>query len=155
WFYFGERQGGTSRKMFQTRDTFTLVVRINGSQLRAGQKPLEGQIALDTNGGRVTVVVRARVPILPFPAGPFGTNVLAGAKTPREVALKARANPQEAAELFEQGVVKAWYQSNGWTYPVQDTQGKGKGAVQEFFEALGLAKPPQLEISTTSIVCEG
>src|SRR5262249_906688 len=81
--------------------------------------------------------------------------VLGGAKTPRELASKAKANPQEAAILFEQGAVRAWYESNGWTYPVQGTQASGKGAVQQFFDALGLTKPPRLEIDTERLQCEG
>ncbi len=155
WLLFGDRQGNESRKLFQTRDHYTLFVRVIGEKLRANPKPLEGQIAIETNGGTMIVAVKATVPVLPFPNGQSVKNVLAGARSPREVALKARANPAEAASLFEQGAVKAWYTSNGWTYPVQGTQGQGKGAVQQFFEALGLSKPPLLEISTEEIVCQG
>jgi hypothetical protein len=155
WLFFGDRQGSTSRKLFQTRDNYTLAVTVIGSKLRAGQKPLEGQIVIESNGESAAVAVKALVPVVPFPRGGQPGNVLAGAKSPREVALKAKAHPQEAATLFEQGAVKAWYTSNGWTYPVQGTQGKGKGGVQQFFEALGLSKPPLLEINTDKIECEG
>jgi len=155
WLYFGERQGTTSRKLFQTRDTFTLVVRVMGNKLRAGPKPFEAQVVIDTNGGTRTVLVRAQVPIIPFPKGKNANDVLAGARSPRELAVKAKAHPNEASALFEQGAVKAWYTRNGWTYPIQGTQGRGKAAVQQYFEALGLTKPPQLEISTERIVCRG
>lgn len=155
WLFFGDRQGNVSRKLFQTRDNYTLVARVVGSMLRAGQKPLEGQIVIETNAGTMTVVVKAKVPVKPFPTGTYGNNVLAGAKSPREIAVKAKAHPQEAGPLFEQGAVKGWYASNGWTYPVQGTHGKGKGAVQAFFEALGLSKPPVLEVSTDRIEVEG
>jgi len=94
----------------------------------------------------VTVPVRADVPIRPFPQG-----VLAGATSPREIALKAKQYPAEAAVLFEQGAVKAWYASNGWTYPIEGTEGTGKGAVQQFFEALGLAAPPRILLGTPSL----
>jgi hypothetical protein len=140
--------------MFQTRHAYNLAVRVLGSKLRAGRKPLEGQIVIDTNGGTLTFKVRASVPIRPFPKGKYANDSLAGAKSPHELAVKAKAHPQEAAALFEQGAVSAWYASNGWTYPVQDTKGTGKGAVQQFFEALGLTKPPQLEISGGRIVCK-
>src|SRR5260370_33912302 len=110
--------------------------------------PMQGEIAIDTNGGAITVPVRADIPIRPFPEGTYANNVLAGARSPREVVSKARQHPNEAAILFEQGGVKAWYASNGWTYPIDGSQGSGKGAVQQFFEALGLTKPPHLEIDT-------
>ena len=87
----------------------------------------------------------------PFPKGVYGSDVLAGAKSPREIAVKAKEHPHEAATLFEQGAVKAWYASNGWAYPVEGTHGTGKGAVQQFFEALGLTKPPKLKIDSKSL----
>jgi hypothetical protein len=153
WLSLGD-QGNASAKFFQTRDTFTLSVRVVGNQLRAGKTPREGQIVINTNGGCQTVTVRATVPIRPFRGEP-ANNVLAGALSPREIAVKAKAHPQEAAALFEQGVVKAWYQSNGWTYPIQGTQARGKAALQQFFEALGLTTPPRLEINTERINCQG
>jgi hypothetical protein len=153
WLFFGDRYGTESRKLFRTRDNYTLVVRVSGNRLRAGLKPLEGRILIATNGGTKAVMVRAMIPVLPFPPGHNGRNVLAGARSPREIAVKAKANPKEAAVLFEQGTVQAWYASNGWIYPIQGSQGKGKGAVQQYFEALGLTKPPTLEINTERIVC--
>jgi hypothetical protein len=114
--------------------------------------PLEGEISIETNGGTITVPVRAEVPVRPFPKGVYANDALAGARSPREVAVKAKEHTNEAAVLFEQGAVKAWYASNGWTYPVEGSQGSGKGAVQQFFEALGLAKPPRLQVDTTSLV---
>jgi hypothetical protein len=155
WLSLGNPQTNGSAKLFQTRDTYPLPVRVLGSKLRAQKAPLEGQIAIDTNGGRQTVAVRATVPIRPFPRGQTGNGALADAVSPREIAVKAKAHPQEAAVLFEQGAVKAWYESNGWTYPVRGTQAKGKSAVQQFFEALGLSKPPHLEINTQHIDCQG
>ncbi len=155
WLSFGDRQGNASVKLFQTRNTCTLSVRVLGSKLRAGKQPLEGTIVVETNGGRQTVAVRAMVPVRPFPGGQPANAVLAGAASPREIALKAKARPREAAVLFEQGAVKTWYESNGWTYPVRGTQARGRSGLQQFFEALGLTKPPRLEINTERIVCQG
>jgi hypothetical protein len=154
WLSLGDRQG-SALKMFQTRGTYSLPVRVLGGKLRAGRKPLEGKIVIDTNGGTITVSVRANVPVRPFPAGQYANDALAGARSPRELAVKAKANPREAAILFEQGAVKAWYASNGWTYPIQGTTGTGKGAVQQYFDALGLSKPPPLEINPTLIAATG
>ncbi|MBM4069230.1 MAG: hypothetical protein FJ271_09835 [Planctomycetes bacterium] len=151
WLSIGQPAGQPAMRVFQTRANHTLTVKVLGHKLRAGRKPLEGTIVVDTNGGNTTVVVRAQVPVRPFP----GNNVLAGARSPHELAVKAKAHPAEAAGLFEQGAVRAWYASNGWTYPIQGTEGTGKGAVQQFFEALGLTKAPRLEISTQQIVCKG
>ena len=50
----------------------------------------------------------------------------------RELAVKAKAHLKEAAVLFEQGAVKAWYVSNGWTYPIQGTEGKGRAPSSSF-----------------------
>ena len=153
WLSLGDG-AGAALKMFQTRGIYTLPVRVLGNRLRAGAKPLQGDIVIDTNGGAITVPVRAEIPVRPFPGG-AQANVLAGAKTPRQLAVKAKANPKEAAALFEQGAVKSWYASNGWTYPVQGTQASGKAAVQQFFEALGLSKPPRLKVDTESLLCKG
>src|SRR5262249_55032195 len=51
WLNFGERRGDSCEKMFQTRDTFPLVVRVVGSNLRAMTRPLEGRIIVQSNGG--------------------------------------------------------------------------------------------------------
>jgi hypothetical protein len=155
WLAVGDGHGYDSVKLFQTRDTYSVSVRVVGSKLRAAKKPLQGQIVIETNGGCQTVTVRATVPVRPFPSGQAANDVLAGATSSRDIAVKAKAHPQEAAVLFEQGTVKAWYESNGWAYPIRGTQAQGKGALQQFFEALGLTKPPRLEISTERIDCQG
>ena len=48
-----------------------------------------------------------------------------------------------------------WYQDNGWTYPVQGPAASGLGAVQQFFEALGLTPPPKVDISERSVALTG
>ncbi len=154
WLVLGDRPG-PCEKILQTRNIFSLPVRIQGNKLRAGRKPLEGEIVIDTNGGQATVPVRVNVPIRPFPKGQYANDSLAGATSPHELALKAKAHPQEAAVLFEQGAVRAWYASNGWTYPVEGTTGSGKGAIQQFFEALGLTKAPKLKIDAKSLIVKG
>ncbi len=154
WLVFGD-QAGASQKIFQTRGVCTIPVRALGSKLRAGRKPLEGELVVETNGGTITVPVRAEVPINPFPKGIHANDSLAGARSPREIALKAKEHPNDAAVLFAQGAVKAWYASNGWTYPIEGSEGSGKGAIQQFFEALGLVKPPRLEIDTLSLMLKG
>ena len=88
------------------------------------------------------------------PVKPFADGVLAGAITPREIAQKAKAAPKEAAALFESGGVARWYIQNGWTYPVQGPSASGIGAVQQYFEALGLTAPPKVEVRESSVFFE-
>jgi hypothetical protein len=149
WLTLGEG-AGSPRKVFQCLHEFTLPVQIHGKALRAGNKTLEGRLTIESNGGATVVVVRADVPVRPFPDG-----VLAGAVSPRQIAEKAKANPKGAAPFFEKGAVAAWYESNGWIYPVQGPASSGLGAIQQFFEALGLVKPPVVEISETTVHLQG
>jgi hypothetical protein len=127
-----------------------LPVRVLGELLKAGKQGHEGGLVVESNGGSTVILVRVEVPVVPFPS-----SVLAGATTPRQVAEKARDNPKEAAALFEEGAVAAWYESNGWTYPVRGPSASGIGAVQQFFEALGLAAAPRVEISTRLVTLQG
>ena len=90
-----------------------------------------------------------------MPVRPFSDGVLKGAVTPRQIAEKSKAAPKEAAAFFENGAVPKWYRDNGWIYPVQGPPASGLGAVQQFFEALGLTPPPKVEINTKSIALTG
>src|SRR5205085_10013231 len=48
-----------------------------------------------------------------------------------------------------------WYEENGWDYPIQGSAAAGLAAVQQFFEALGLAKPPRVELSEQAFNLRG
>ena len=85
---------GSNRKLFQFVDETVIKLMVRGQSLRAGAKPLEARLTVESNGGTQTVVVTAEVPVKPFPDG-----VLAGAATPRQIAEKAKAAPKEAAVL--------------------------------------------------------
>ncbi len=146
WLVLGE---DASSQRFAFHDEQTLTVRLRGSDLRAAMKRVEGEIVLDTSAGTQVLRISADVPPAPFASG-----VLAGALTPRQVAEKARANPREAARLFENGAVARWYTANGWAYPVDGEPATGLAAVQQFFDALGLSKPPRLTLSETAIDIE-
>lgn len=145
WLLLGEGQG-QAQLLFQTPHETRVSIRIDGKKLRASLKPLEGKVLVDTNGGLAEAIVKVEVPLVPFPEG-----VLAGATAPRDIALLAKKHPREAAALFESGAVERWYQANGWTYPVEGPVGSGLGAVQQFFEALGLSRAPVVAISEQSI----
>jgi hypothetical protein len=160
WLTVGDAAGAHA-KLFQFSHDATIPVHVRGKGLRASVKPLEGRLVVDSNGGTATVTVRVQVPVKPYPDGP-----LAGALTPREVAQKAKAavdksragNKKLAGEVaahFQKGQVAAWYESNGWTYPVQGPSASGLGAVQQFFEALGLTPPPPVAISERAVALQG
>ena len=149
WLALGDG-AGARQKIFQFGSDTVIPVRILGQRLRAGNKPVEARVTLDSNGGAMTIMVRGEVPIKPFPVG-----VLQGATTPRKIAEKAKASPKEAAVFFENGAVPRWYQDNGWIYPVQGPAASGLGAVQQFFEALGLTPPPKVEVNTRSVTLSG
>jgi hypothetical protein len=149
WLSLGDG-AGTQQKLFQCIGPIVVPVHVVGHRLRAGNRPLEGRLVVESNGGSCVITVTVAVPIRPFPDG-----VLRGAETPRQVAEKAKAAPQEAAVLFENGAVDRWYRDNGWVYPVQGPPASGVGAVQQFFEALGLTAPPRVEISTRAINLTG
>jgi hypothetical protein len=149
WLSIGDAVG-TPQRHFQFDHDSTIAIHVRGSHLRAGAKLLEGGLIVESNGGATTIKVRVEVPVKPYPDG-----VLAGAKSPRQVAEKARAAPKQAAASFENGGVARWYKDNGWTYPVQGPAASGLGAVQQYFEALGLTEPPKVDISERAIVLRG
>jgi hypothetical protein len=149
WLALGQPPGATE-KHFQFTHEQTLTVRVRPDRMRASSKPQEGKLLVESNAGSTVLVVRAEAPALPFPNG-----VLAGARSPRQLAEKAKANAREAAALFECGAVAEWYVHNGWTYPVQGPAASGLGAVQQFFEALGLTPPPKVQISENSVRLQG
>ncbi len=149
WLTLGEGPA-SGQKLFQFAAEAVIPIHVKGQFLRAGTKPLEGHLLVDSNGGTATITFRADVPIKPFPGGLFD-----GCKTPRQVAEKAKANPKAAAPYFENGAVAQWFASNGWTYPVQGPPASGLGGVQQFFEALGLAKAPKVTLNTQSLSFHG
>jgi hypothetical protein len=149
WLGLGDGPGGPG-KLFQFWHELVLPVHVRGRHLHASSRPQEARLVVESNGGTATVVVHAEVPIRPFTEG-----VLAGARSPRQLAEKAKALPSEAAALFESRAVADWYKVNGWTYPVQGPPATGVGAVQQFFEALGLTPPPRVEISEPAVVLHG
>jgi hypothetical protein len=99
-----------------------------------------------SNGGIVEVPVRLTVVAHPFPQAPYK-----GAGTPRDLAVRMRANPKPAVALLESGEVARWFQLNGWPYPVNGPTAPGMAAVQQFFESMGLARPPTVSLSDNAL----
>jgi hypothetical protein len=117
----------------------------------AAPRAYSGKLTVITNGGIAEVPVRLEVAVLPFGRPPFQ-----GAASPRAMAERMRANPKPAVALLESGEVARWFRANGWTYPVAGATAKGVAAVQQFFEGMGLSKPPPLQLSEEQVrlLCE-
>ncbi len=105
-----------------------------------------GKLTVVTNGGVAEVPLRLDVTAVPFARAPFQ-----GVSTPREMAERMRATPKPAVPLLESGEVARWFGANGWTYPVNGATARGVAAVQQFFEGMGLSKPPPLQLSETEV----
>jgi hypothetical protein len=101
-----------------------------------------GKLTVITNGGISEVAVRLDVTAMPFAQAPFQ-----GAASPRQLAERMRANPKQAVPLLENGEIAQWFKLNGWAYPVSGPPARGVAAVQQFFEGMGLSKPPPLQLS--------
>jgi hypothetical protein len=108
----------------------------------AAPQSYSARLTVVSNGGVVDVPVRLDVAVVPFGRGPFQ-----GAISPRDIAERMRASPKAAVPFLENGDIAAWFATNGWTYPVPGATARGVAAVQQFFEHLGLSKPPPLTLS--------
>src|SRR5262249_38785633 len=86
----------------------------------------------------------------------FPRSQFTSAKTPREMAVLMRGQPKAAVPLLETGEITRWFQANGWNYPVRGTPARGVAGVQQFFEAMGLSKPPPVQVTQPELrfVCQ-
>jgi hypothetical protein len=108
-------------------------------------KTYGAKLTVITNGGIAEVPVRLDVAALPFPRAPFQ-----GAGSPRALAERMRQQPKPAVPLLESGEIARWFAANGWTYPVVGSTARGVAAVQQFFEGMGLSKPPTVVAAQAS-----
>jgi len=54
--------------------------------------------------------------------------------------------------LLENGEIGRWFEANGWNYPVRGIPANGVAGVQQFFESMGLSKPPTVQLSQTEVL---
>ncbi len=137
--------GGAAQCAVHTPREQRINAFISTHGLPAAQSYL-GKLTVVTNGGIVEVPVGFDVVAQPFPKLPFQ-----GARTPRELAEKMRLQPKSAGPILEGNEVPRWFAANGWKYPVFGTPAKGVAGVQQFFEAMGLSKPPPLKLSQSEV----
>jgi hypothetical protein len=142
--------GGNGQQPVQTAREQQVTLQVDTRSLAAGQT-YGGKLTVITNGGVVEVPARVDLTAHPFHKAPFQ-----GARTPREMAEHMRANPKGAVGLLESGDLSRWFTSNGWKYPVAGPVARGVAGVQQFFEAMGLAKPPSVQLSQSDVrlVCK-
>ncbi len=125
----------------KTGRTQHIHLRIDARGLTAPQT-YSGKLTVITNGGIAEVGVRLDVVSVPFAQAPFQ-----GAASPRQLAERMRTSPKQAVPLLENGEIARWFKANGWAYPVPGQPARGVAAVQQFFECMGLSKPPPLQLS--------
>lgn len=121
-------------------------LKLETSGLVAGQQ-YSAKLTVITNGGITEVPIRLDMAVQPFPHAPFQ-----GARSPRELAERMLKSPKQAVPLLESGVVARWFAANGWSYPIAGVPARDIAAVQQFFEALGLSKPPPLQLSQVEVL---
>jgi hypothetical protein len=144
WLRIGGAKNGECSVQTPREQQVTLQVDTRG--LAAGQA-YGAKLTVVTNGG--VSEVPARLDLMPHP---FGRPPFQGVKSPREMAERMRAQPKAAVPLLESGEIGRWFAANGWNYPVRGTPAKGVAGVQQFFESMGLSKPPVVQLAQTEAV---
>jgi hypothetical protein len=135
------RADGTLEIALRVAREQQIMLLVDTTRLTAAQR-YHAKLTLITNGGVVEVPVRLAVAATPFPDAP-----LRGAEDPRDLAERMQQNPKAAAPLLHGGAVARWFAGHGWHYPVQGPTADGVAAVQQFFEALGLARAPTVRLA--------
>jgi hypothetical protein len=144
WLSLGESKGVTKIDV-NTLRTQSIKLTINSAGVAAGQT-YGARLTVVTNGGVVEVPIRMDLAAQPFTKPPFH-----GVKTQREMAEKMRSQPKAAVPILESGEVQRWFALNGWNYPVAGAPIRGVAGVQQFFEGMGVSKPPPLQLSKSEM----
>jgi hypothetical protein len=140
--------GSTGRTCaLKTAREQVVTLRVDTRGLPAPQS-YTAKLTVITNGGIAEVPVGLDLKAVAFAQPPFQ-----GAATPREMAERMRANPKAAVPLLENGEIQRWFATNGWAYPVCGVPARGVAAVQQFFEAMGLSRPPPVQLSESEVHC--
>jgi hypothetical protein len=132
-----------------TRHEQTIGVQILTAHLPKSGNYL-GKLILQTNGGTLELPVQAN---LLSSGGLFQGHSVS---TERELAKLLRDRPREAVQWLEKGVVERWFAEQGQKYPVAGPAAPGFAVLQQLFEAMGVARVPdvRLEEREIHIVCQ-
>ncbi len=145
WLKVDGQGGGNGHYPLKTARDQQVTLRADARGL-AAPRTYSATLRVVTNGGVVEVPVSLDVTANPFPHAPFQ-----GAGSPRDLAERMRTQPKSAVSLLESGEVQRWFELNRWNYPVQGPPAKGVAVVQQFFEGMGLSKPPPLQLSEADV----
>ncbi len=149
WLRVGSDGGGSGqangRVPIKTGQQQDCPIHIETQGLPAGQQ-YAATLAVMTNGGAAELPITFDLHPIPFAQAP-----LAGSATPKDLASRMKELPKQAVPLLEKGDVERWFKINGWAYPVTGPTAQGVAAVQQFFEAMGLSKPPPLTVEPAQV----
>jgi len=103
-----------------------------------------------TNGGTVEVPVQVDFSVQGFPFHAFHVT------DPQDLAKLMLARPKQAAKWLADGSVRKLFDQHGWDYPLRGPLAPSLGAVQQYFEALGLSQVPRVSLDAAGfdITCE-
>jgi hypothetical protein len=145
WLRVAEGHDGTTAEIKAAKQQ-QINLRIDPAPGLTAPHSYTGTLTVITNGGVSEVPVSLDLRPHPFPLPPFQ-----GATTPRELAERMRSIPKQAVPLLEKGEISRWFQRNGWNYPVSGVTAPGVAAVQQFFEGMGLSKPPPVQLTRSEL----
>lgn len=150
WLRAGSDGGGppNGKVPIKTGQQQNCPLHIETRGLPAGQQ-YAATLAVMTNGGTAEIPVTFDLASIPFSQG-----ILAGCDSPKDLASRMKDAPKQVALLLEKGDVERWFTQNGWRYPVQGPPAQGVAAVQQFFEGMGLSKPPVLKLNTEHLALQ-
>ena len=137
--------GGNGQYELKTPREQKVSLQVDTRGLPASQT-YGAKLTIVTNGGAVEVPVRMDLAAHPFPKAPFQ-----GARAPRELAERMRSQPKAAVPMLESGDISRWFAANGWNYPIRGTPARGVAGVQQFFECMGLSKPPVVQLAQPEV----
>lgn len=151
WLRIGADGGGVAngKLPIKTGQQQDCPVHIETRGLAAGQQ-YAATLAVMTNGGTAEVPVTFELEAIPFTQG-----VLQGCHNPKDLAARMKDAPKQVAPHLEKGDIERWFVQNGWHYPIQGPLAQGVAAVQQFFEGMGLSKPPTLTVTPATVVLTG
>ncbi|MSQ95556.1 MAG: hypothetical protein EXR98_13495 [Gemmataceae bacterium] len=144
WLSLGPKPGLHEIEISTAREqSVKLTITTKGQA--AGQS-YGARLTVVTNGGVVEVPLRMDLVAQAYAKAPFQ-----GVRSQREMAEKMRSAPKAAVPVLESGDVQRWFELNGWLYPMRGTPIKGVAGVQQFFESMGVSKPPVVQLSKKEI----
>jgi hypothetical protein len=148
WLRLGDG-AGKNEFLIKTSGEQVIQIRVETRGLAAPHR-YSDKLTVITNGGIVEVPVRLDLAARPFAHAPFQ-----GASSPRDMAERMRTQPRLAVGFLENGEIARWFAANGWSYPVLGPTARGVAAVQQFFEGMGLSKPPIVGLAESEIHLTG